>query len=188
MVIRLNSRKNVKSLKGSTSSSLPQQINSDTGLITGKNSIIVAFNHHLISAGYLFEITSKPLHNDIGLDAARGNLLNDQRNDSQRFSFWLFTEKEALDAFLAINNIKSTRANQLDPGLLNCAVPIIDGSVTPAPPLPLWSSRVPGCLSVHTPVTIITRIGAHWTHLDSFTLLIAPSISVCSSIGSRCQN
>ena len=64
--------KTVYSLKGSTSSSLPQQINSDTGLITGKNAIIDEFNHHFISEGYLFEITSKPIHNDIGLDADRG--------------------------------------------------------------------------------------------------------------------
>ena len=44
-----------------------------------KNAIIDAFDHHFISAGYLFEITSKPIHNDIGLDAERENLLNDQK-------------------------------------------------------------------------------------------------------------
>ena len=52
-------------------------MNSETGLITGKNGIIEAFNHNFISVGYLFEITSKPIHNNIGLDADRGNLLND---------------------------------------------------------------------------------------------------------------
>lgn len=83
-------RKAVKSLKVSASF-LPQQMNSDTGLIMGKNCIINAFNQHFISAGYLFGITSKPIHNDTGLDADRGNFLNDQRNDSQSFSFRLFT-------------------------------------------------------------------------------------------------
>ena len=47
------------------------------------------------------------------------------------------------------------------------------GTVTPAPAAPLWHSRVPSCPSLRTAVTIITRICAHWTHLDSFTLLIA---------------
>jgi hypothetical protein len=65
----------VKSLKGSTSSSLPQQINSDTGLIVGKNAIINAFNHNFISAGSLFAITSKLIHNDTGLDADREKLV-----------------------------------------------------------------------------------------------------------------
>lgn len=63
----------------------------------GKNAIIDAFNHHFIS-----ERTSKPIHNDTGLDADRGNLLNDQRNDSQSFSFRLVTEKQVLDALQAI--------------------------------------------------------------------------------------
>lgn len=52
----------------------------------GKNDVIDAFNHHFISAGYIFGRTSKPIHNDIGLDAVEGNLLNDQRNNSQSFS------------------------------------------------------------------------------------------------------
>ena len=65
---------------------------SDTGLIMGENAFIDAFNHHFISAGSLFEITSKPIHNDIGLDADRRNMLNDQRSLS-KFSFRLFTEK-----------------------------------------------------------------------------------------------
>ena len=42
--------------------------------------------------------------------------------------------------------------------------------------------------SLRTPVTIITRCSTHWTHQDSFTLLIAPAISGCASGGSLCQH
>ena len=65
----------------------------------GKNAIIDAFNHHFISAGYLFERTSKLIHNDIGLDADRGNLLNDQRNHSQSFSLRLLLWKFYIGTF-----------------------------------------------------------------------------------------
>jgi hypothetical protein len=51
-------------------------------------------------------------------------VLHDQRNDSQSFTFWLFTEK-VLDALLAIDNRTSAGAEQLDPGLLSA--PIIVG-------------------------------------------------------------
>jgi hypothetical protein len=87
---------------------------------------------HLITILFqraLFERTSKPIHNNIRLNADWGNLLNDQRNYSQSFSFMLFTKK-VLDALLAIDNNKSTGGNHLDPGLLKCAAPIIVGSIT----------------------------------------------------------
>jgi hypothetical protein len=48
---------------------------------------------HLITILFLFERTSKLFHNDTGLDADRGILINDQRNDSQSFSFHLYTEQ-----------------------------------------------------------------------------------------------
>ena len=38
------------------------------------------------------------------------------------------------------------------------------------------SILLPYCPSLRTPFAIITRIRAHWTHLDSFTLVIAPYI------------
>jgi hypothetical protein len=44
----------------------------------------------------------------------------------------------------------------------------------PAPAPPPWRSRALGYPSSYTPVANITRSCAHWTHMDSFTLLITP--------------
>ena len=50
---------------------------------------------HLITILFqrtISEITSKPIHNDIGVDADKENLMNDQRNYSQSIYFRLFGE------------------------------------------------------------------------------------------------
>ena len=58
-------------------------------------------------------------------------------------------------------------------------------AVTLATALPLWCSRAPGCLSLRTPVTIMTRITVHWTPsqfdcLPCFSLfpLFHPCVSI----------
>ena len=71
-------------------------MNSDTGVIAEDNAIIDAFNHHFISAGYLFERTSKPIHNDTGMNADRGNLLNDQRKNKFLFTMIAYQEAKGL--------------------------------------------------------------------------------------------
>jgi hypothetical protein len=44
-------------------------------------------------------------------------MVNDQTNASKSF-IWLFTKTEVMDALLAIDNKKSTGADQLGPGLV----------------------------------------------------------------------
>ena len=56
-------------------------------------------------------------------------------------------------------------------------------------PLPLSGSRGHQAAHHYAHLSPALRASAlHWTHLDSFTLLIAPSISVCSSVCSPDQH
>jgi hypothetical protein len=57
---------------------------------------------------------------------------------------------------LAIDNIKSTGADKLDPGLLKCAAPIIVGSITHIFYLTLLSGNIP---NVRKSVIVPIRAG-----------------------------
>ena len=64
--------------------------------------IINACNHHLISAGFIFECISKPALEKSSLDVDGENLLNDSENVGQEFSFLNFTDKEVQGCFVNI--------------------------------------------------------------------------------------
>lgn len=74
--------KTVKSLIGSTSPSLPQQIDLALLSVMRPESTIGAFNCHFISVGYIFELINMPTLYEIGINEHRENLHNDLENGS----------------------------------------------------------------------------------------------------------
>ena len=124
--------KTVKSLSQTQSSSLPNQIITDSATVSNKNELCNIFNEHFVAAGHLFGTSDLPSCNPI----------HDSPN-LQKFSFKFFSDTEVREALSTIDPKKSTGADDLDPQLLLLASPVISDIITHIFNLTLETNNIP---------------------------------------------
>ena len=122
----------VKSLSQTQSSSLPNQIKTDSSTISNKGDLCNIFNEHFITAGHLLGTSGSPT-----------NYLAHDRPNPVKFSLRLFSGTEVREALYTIDPKKSTGADELDPQLLVLASPIISDFITHIFNLTLITDSIP---------------------------------------------
>ena len=132
----------VRSLKARPASSLPSQINCDSGIILNKPDICEAFNRHFIFSGHLFDRQSINL---VPSDSSWETVMdNTPLNPSlPKFSLRPVTHSEVLNALSHICTKKSKGADDLNPYLLQLSASIIASPLAHIFNLTFSSSTIP---------------------------------------------
>ena len=136
--------KTVKSLKGVSPPTLPQQIMLEDKAINDPKEVCNAFNNHFIQCGTLFDLSNFPDVPDGVLDNFTVDARSLGTDPTTSFSFRPIQQHEVLSALRNSKCMKSSvGADQLDPRLLKLAAPIIARPLTHIFNLSLFSGYIP---------------------------------------------